>query len=68
MRDEGVREIERLASQFPASRDVSYARHLLGLLPADAVVAVPDKNYVNYRFLCERGVAVTEPCNKSERN
>ena len=68
LHDEGVREIERLASQFPASRDVSYARHLLGLLPAEAVVAAPDKNYVNYRFLCERGAAVTEPCNKSERN
>ena len=68
MHDEGVREIEQLASQFPDTEGVAYARHLLGLIPAEAVVSAPDKSYVNYRFLCERSAAVAEPPNRNERN
>lgn len=68
LRDEGLQEIDKLASRFPDSKDVAYARHLLGLIPAETVVSAPDKNYVNYRFLCGRNATLTEPCNQNERN
>ncbi len=67
-RAEGLRELARLEERFPDAKDLRYARHLLGLIPADAVASAPDESYVNYRFLCGKETAKKAFSTKNERN